>query len=128
MEVEEMPNVELSAPVDFMAARIRRVNRRINKERAGELAAEVYDIIACVQRSYCPGLRRGSADIEAIHVIQSLLRTVVNIWPTDEEDAVNESVWLMLSLTDIDDELYRRYMRLCDRVNGTDLSAEWDLA
>jgi hypothetical protein len=128
MEVKDMPNVELSAPVDLMAARIRRVNRSINKETAGELAAEVYDIIACVQRSYSAGLRRGSPDDEDSDVVQTFLRTVVDIWPCDKGDAANESVWLMERLTDIDHELYLRYMRLCDRVNGTDFSAEWDLA
>ena len=128
MEVEEMPNVVLSASVDLMAARIRRVNRSINKETAGELAAEVHDIIACVQRFYSAGLRRGSHADEEIDVVQTLLRTVVDIWPSDKGDAANESVWLMDRLTDIDDELYLRYMRLCDRVNGTDFVTEWDLA
>jgi hypothetical protein len=128
MGVKEMPNIELSAPVDMMAARIRRVNRWIKKEMAGELAAEVHDIIACVQRSYSAGLRRGSLDAEEIDVVQTVLRTVVDIWPSEKEDAADERAWLMERLTAIDDELYRRYLRLCDRVNGTDFSAEWDLA
>jgi hypothetical protein len=123
-----MPNIELSAPVDLMAARMRRVNRSINEETAGELAAEAQEIIACVQRSYSAGLRRGSPDDEEIDVVRTFLRTVVDIWPSEKGDAADESVWLMERLTDIDDELYRRYMRLCDRVNGTDLFAAWDLA
>jgi hypothetical protein len=128
MGVKEMQNIELSALVDLMAARIRRVNRSINEETAGELAAEVRDIIACVQRSYSAGLRRSSPDDEEIDVVRTFLRTVVDTWPSEEGDAANDSVWLMERLTDIDDELYRRYMRLCDRVNGTDFSAEWGLA
>ena len=122
-----MPNIELSASVDQMAARICRVNRSINEETAGELAAEVRDIIACVQHSYSAG-RRGSPDDEEIDVVRTFLRTVVDIWPSEEGGAANESVWLMERLTDIDDELYLRYMRLCDRVNGTDFVAEWGLA
>jgi hypothetical protein len=125
-----MPNIKLSYPADLTAAQIRRVNPSINEETARELAAELHDIVAYVQSLYATQPRgEPTADFEESDVIQTLLRTALDFWPRDEGAAGNESIWLMEMLTFVGgDELYLRYMRLCDRVNGTDLVTEFNLA
>jgi hypothetical protein len=50
-----MSMVKLSIPADLTAAQIRRANPSINEETAQELAADVHDIIAFVQRYYTKG-------------------------------------------------------------------------
>jgi hypothetical protein len=124
-----MPNSEVSSSADLTAARIRRVNRSVNKETARELAAELHDIIARVKSFYSQPCGGPTADFEESDVIQTLLRTAVNFWPSDDAAAASESIWLMERLTFVGGhELYLRYMRLSDRINGTDLVTECGLA
>ena len=62
-------------------------------------------------------------------LLQTLLRTAVNFWPSDDAAAASESIWLMERLTFVGGhELYLRYMRLSDRINGTNLVTECGLA
>ena len=61
-------------------------------------------------------------------VIQTLRRTVIDFSTSDKDAAADEGEWLMYVLSYLGGhELYLRYMRLSDRVNGTDLVAECDL-
>jgi hypothetical protein len=58
---------------------------------------------------------------EASDVVETLLRTAVDIWPADGGEA---SIWLMERLTTVGgQELYLRYLRLCDRICGTDIAS-----
>jgi hypothetical protein len=51
-----------------------------------------------------------------------ILRAAVDIWPLDKDAAAGESMWLAERLAAVDgDELYDRYLRLFDKINGTDL-------
>jgi hypothetical protein len=122
-----MSSVELSIPADLTAARFRRVNPSINEVTAQELAAELHDIIACVQR-HCAAQPRPYPAFEENEVIQTLVHTVVDFSTSDKDAAANEGEWLMEMLTLLGGhKLYLRYMRLFDRVNGTDLVTECGL-
>ena len=122
-----MSIVELSIPADLTGARFRRVNPSMNEGTARELAAELHDIIACVQR-HCAAQPRPYPAFEESDVIQTLVRTVIDFSTSDKDAAANEGEWLMDVLSYLGGhELYLRYMRLTDRVNGTDLVTECDL-
>jgi hypothetical protein len=122
-----MSSIKLTIPPDLTAARFRRVNPSINVETAQELAAELHDIIACLQR-HCASQPRPYPGFEEGDLIQTLLRTVVDISPSDQDGAACESIWLMEMVTLFGgNELYLRTMRLFDRVNGTDLVTEFEL-
>ena len=124
-----MSNIELSIPADLTAAQIRRANPEINEETAQELAGELHDMVGCIQRSCAArSCEESSIAFEEIDVIETLLRTAVGIWPSDSGAVANESIWMMEMLRLAGGhELYLRYMRLSDRVNGTDLVTEFDL-
>jgi hypothetical protein len=122
-----MPSIQLTIPADLTTAQIRRVNPSINEETAQELAAELHDIVACVQRYFAapPCNWPFPAALVESDVIQTVLRTAVDFWPSDQSAAAGESVWVMEMLDSAGgDELYLRYLRLYDRVNGTDLVKE----
>jgi hypothetical protein len=122
-----MSSVELSIPADLTGTRFRRVNPSMNEGTARELAAELQDIIACVQR-HCAAQPRPYLAFEESDVIQTLVRTVVDFSTSDKDAAANEGEWLMEMLTLLGGhKLYLRYMRLFDRVNGTDLVTECGL-
>ena len=122
-----MSSIELSIQADLTAARLRRVNPSINEGTARELAAELHDIIACVQR-HCAAQPRPYPAFEESDVIQTLVRTVVDFSTSDKDAAADEGEWLRDMLSYLGGhELYLRYMRLSDRVNGTDLVTECDL-
>ena len=116
-------DIELSIPIDFTAIQIRRANASITEETAQTLAAELHDIISSARKLYSvQPSPKSNAKCEEIDVVETLRRTAVNVWPADQRRAANESCWLMERLTDVGgDELYVRYLRLCDSVNGTDL-------
>ena len=122
-----MSSVELSIPADLTGARFRRVNPSINEGTARELAVELHDIIACVQR-HCAAQPRPYPAFQESDVIQTLVRTVVDFSTSNKDAAADEGEWLMDVLSYLGGhELYLRYMRLSDRVNGTDLATECDL-
>jgi hypothetical protein len=124
-----MCNIEMSISTEFTAAQIRRARPSITQALAEELARELHGIVADVQTSFAKRLDtdRGIA-FEATDVIQAVLRTVVGFWPDDEDAAADEAIWLMGMLTEAGgDELYLRYMHLCDFINLTDLAGLCDL-
>jgi hypothetical protein len=52
-----------------------------------------------------------------------ILQTAVDVWPSDKDAAAGESMWLAERFMAVDgDELYERYLRLFDKINGTDLA------
>ena len=60
---------------------------------------------------------------EETDVIETILRTAVDVWPSDEDAVAAESIWLFERFDAVDgDELYERYLRLSDKINGTDLA------
>ena len=62
-------------------------------------------------------------DNEETDVIETVLRTAVDVWPLDGDEVAYESVWLFERFSAVDgDELYERYLRLFDRMNGTDFA------
>jgi hypothetical protein len=112
---------------DFVAARIRRANPTIDKEVARELATELHDIVACVQ-GRCAAQPKPYPEFETSDLIQTLARTVIDDRPPGNDADANDGIWVMELLTELGgDELYLRYMRLFDRINGTDIVGELEL-
>jgi len=119
-----------AGPADLTAARIRRANPSIGREAARELAADLHDILG---RARALGRAEGfSAAIEN-GLIQTMMREIVDDRPPGDAAAydagANASIYLACMPTDPDgsDDLYLRYMRLSDRINGTDMVGEFDL-
>jgi hypothetical protein len=110
---------------DFVAARIRRANPSIDKEAARELAAELHDIVASA--------RERCSAAEESDLIQTMMREIVDDRPPGDAAAydagASASMYLAVMLTDPDspEDLYLRYMRLFDRINGTDIVGDCDL-
>jgi hypothetical protein len=114
-------------PADLTAARIRRANPSIDKEAARELAAELHDLVACVQ-GRCAAQPKPYPEFEASDLIQTLARTVIDDRPPGDGAAATDSMWVWEWVTSLcGDELYLRYMRLFDRINGTDIAREFEL-
>jgi hypothetical protein len=118
-------------PADLTAARIRRVNPSLSKEAARQMAAELHDIIAGV-RKYCAARSSFSA-ADVNDLIQTMMRGIVDDQPRDAavyDAGASDSIYLATMLTaDSDDhnDLYLRFIRLFDRVNGTDVVGECGL-
>ena len=121
-----MSNIELSISADLTAAEIIRANESIDDKTAEELAATLHDIVACVKKAFA--LRPPDLPLHESDVVQTVLRTAVGFWPADWGAAANESVWVMEQLTDVEQltgakDLYKSYLRVCDRVSGTDCAS-----
>ena len=117
-----MQDIELKIPVELTASRIeRRVS--ISVEAAHQLAVELHDIAAGYRQLFALRPPGDYAPSEETDVVETILRTAVDVWPSDRQAAVNESVWLFMRFDAVDgDELYERYLRLFDKINGTDLA------
>jgi hypothetical protein len=122
-------------PTDLTVARIRRANPSLSKEAARQMAAELHDIIAGV-RKYCAA-RPGYSAADENDIVQTMMRGVVGDPPGDAaaraaayDAGANDSIYLAVMLTDPDDpddsdnNLFERFIRLFDRVNGTDVVGE----
>lgn len=82
------------------------------------MAVELHHIVRSVQQ-FCsvspPHLGYGPR--EAANLVDALLRFAP---PQDAVDIANEAMWLALELDEIGaDELYVRYVRVLDRIQGT---------
>jgi hypothetical protein len=114
-----------AGPADLTAARIRRANPSIGREAARELTAELHDIVASA--------RERCSAAEESDLIQTMMREIVDDRPPGDAAAydagASASMYLAVMLTDPDspEDLYLRYMRLFDRINGTDIVGECDL-
>jgi hypothetical protein len=118
-----MQDIELKIPVELTASRIER-RASISAEAANQLAIELHAIVANYRQLFAlrpPCDHYGLS--EETDVIETILRTAVDVWPSDKGAAAVESMWLAESLSAIDgDDLYERFLRLCDKINGTDLA------
>jgi hypothetical protein len=117
----KMQDIELKIPVELTASRIER-RASISAEAANQLAIELHAIVANYRQLFA---LRPPCDhytpSEETDVVETILRTAVDVWPSDEDAVAAESMWLFERFDAVDgDELYDRYLRLCDKINGTD--------
>ena len=66
-----------------------------------------------------PGPDESALDEEA-DVVDTILRTAVNVWPIDPDAGVREGIWLAERFMTVgaEDELYDRYLAVCSSVYG----------
>jgi hypothetical protein len=116
-----MQDIELRIPVELTASRIEG-HAQISAEAANQLAIELHAIVADYRQLFA--LRPPCdhyAEFEETDVVETILRTAVDVWPSDEDAAADESMWLFERFSAVDgDELYERYLRRSDKINGTD--------
>jgi hypothetical protein len=118
-------------PADLTAARIRRANPSLGKEAARELATALHDIVAAARERWAG--QPGFSAADENDLTQMMMREIVDDRPPGDAAAydagANASMYLAGMLTDPDspDDLYLRYMRLSDRINGTDIVGECGL-
>jgi hypothetical protein len=123
LEERKMQDIELKIPVELTAMRIQG-HAQISAEAALQMAIELHAIIAAYRqlfavRSSCECF----TDNEETDVIETILRTAVDVWPLDGDEVVHESEWLAVRFMAVNgDELYERYLRLFDRINGTNFA------
>jgi hypothetical protein len=119
-----MQDIELKISIELTASRIQE-RARISAEAAHQMAIELHGIVVAYRQLFAvrPPPYDDYAESEETDVIETILRTAVDVWPSDEDAAASESVWLYDALSHVDgDELHDRYLRLCDQINGTDLA------
>ena len=123
-----MRDIALTIPFELIKAMICRCGQ-VQEMEAYELAIELCDITTAYRALFAvrPECERNypAADIEESDVVFTILRTAVGLWPTAEcetaHDGGDESVWLFERFDAVDgDQLYERYLRLADKINGTD--------
>jgi hypothetical protein len=118
-----MQDIELKIPVELTAMRIQG-RASVSAATAHQLAIELHAIVAAYRQLFAvrpPG--RCFVDNEETDVVETILRTAVDLWPRDGDEVAYESVWLIERFSAVDgDELYERYLRLFDRINGTDFA------
>ena len=116
-------SVEIVIPVGLTAARIQRVNPAIGKEAAEALAVELHDIVGLLRKFYSvhPDPDESFPDEEA-DVVDTVMRTAVNVWPFHPDAGASESIWLFERFLMVGaDKLYDRYLAVCSSVYGVDL-------
>lgn len=109
--------------------RIRHANSSIDKAAAREMTAELFDLIACVQKR-CSARPKPYPDFGVNNLIEAMMRDIVDDQPSVDaqarEAAISENDWiadlLMYLSEDNQEDLYLRYLRLSDRINGTDVA------
>jgi hypothetical protein len=116
----------ITIPLALTASQIIRGSpKAISDPEALELALELHDLIGEVRARFVyvklplvgGGFSDNGADFEVADLIEAVRRTILGFWPHGAE--ADESVWLMDRLTSIDDDLYNRYLLLCDKVHMT---------
>jgi hypothetical protein len=138
-----MTDITITIPLELTVSRIARANPTIGNDEARELAQEVHSIIATVQAAYAahpPDKARLAARLptaarclpyetaiayELGDVIDEVRNTIFGFWPTDPSEEAELSCWIAEWLTDLDasDILYVRYLRVYDRIQGTDFAS-----
>jgi hypothetical protein len=118
-----MQDIELRIPVELTASRIQG-RGSITAEAAHQVAIELHDIVTVYRQLFA--LRPPCnyyAGYEETDVVETILRTAVDLWPLDGDEIVVESVWLFERFSAVDgDELYERYLRVFDKINGTNFA------
>jgi len=123
-----MRDIQLTIPVELTAARIQR-RASISAEAAHWLAIELHDIVAAYRQLFsvrppCDGY----AETEETDVVETMLRTAGDVWPSDQDAAEIEGIWLSEKFDAVDgDEPYVRYLRVVDKINGTDFAQLFDV-
>ena len=120
---DSMSAIELIIPLELTTELIIRSAENIDKSDAHALAVELHDIIARVQQFYADRpriLTDGRPQFEAAHLVWTILRCVLNFWPEDESRAAGDAVWI--ALIEPMGDLYDRYLRLCDRIDGSNVA------
>jgi hypothetical protein len=116
-------DIELKIPVELTVSRIQR-RASISADAAHQMATELHEIAAGYRQLFA--LRPpcdAYAESEETDVVETILRTAVDVWPLDKDAAASESMWPAERFSAVDgDELYERYLRLFDKINGTDLA------
>ena len=114
---------------DLTASRIRRRNPSVSERAAREMSAELEAIEACVRGYFAAGpfpmtLPDGVLDRDVEEgAVQSLWRVTFDIEPDGLEacyEAMSVMEFLMLAGGE---DLFLRYVRLYDRINGTNTAA-----
>jgi hypothetical protein len=118
-----MQDIELRIPVGLTASRIQRIDGSTTERAAQARAMELHDIVACYrQRCAVRPSCKSYAEYEETDVVETILRSAVDVWPADKDAAAIESVWLaerMIAV--VGRELYDRYLRLCDEIKGANI-------
>jgi hypothetical protein len=118
-----MQDIELRIPVELTASRIQR-RASISEEAAHQMAIELHRLVADYRQLFAlrPPCEACTAS-EETDVVETILRTAVDVWPLDEDASAAESMWLAERFSAVDgDEFYDRYLRLFDKINGTDIA------
>ena len=118
-----MQDIELRIPVELTAMRIQG-HARISAEAAHALAIELHGIVGAYRQLFAVRPPCDSfVDNEETDVVETILRTAVDVWPLDDDEIVVESIWLFERFSAVDDdELYERYLRVFDKINGTNFA------
>ena len=139
-----MTSIMLTIPLELTVSQIARANPAIGNDEACELAQELHSIIAAVQAAYAarppdkaklvarlPGaVRRLPYEVAVAYelgdVLDSVRNTVFGHWPADPIEECELSCCLAGWLDDLEDgdNLYARYLRLSDRVQGTNFATD----
>jgi hypothetical protein len=129
-----MIDIDLNLTVEFTATMIIRCNVIKDEPKARALALELHEIIELFRRFYSVRppyegeLLKELSDLEEIEgtdLVLMIWRTAFDIYPKTESMALLEGEWLDYQFGRIGaDELYERYMRLCDKINGTKYAEE----
>jgi hypothetical protein len=110
-------------PVTLTATRIIRHGKVDDEAKAQALAEELHRIVHGYLNllSVRPPDRYPLPDkFTKADMIDTILRTAIGMWSADEGA---ESVWIYEQFSRVDgDELYERYLRICDAINGTDIA------
>jgi hypothetical protein len=134
-----MTTLTFTVQIKLTAAQIiRNCASTIDESEAAKLAHEVHAIIAEVQARYVRRplvplsddghvlTQRMPSDDECAFTLADLVdavrRGLLGFESTNRNAAVAESDWLEEQLTGIDDALYDRYLRLHDRIQGTNFA------
>jgi hypothetical protein len=118
-----MQDIKLTIPTGLTAAQVKSM-ALISEQAAYEIAVELHSVVADYRALFALRPRCGVyGEFEETDVVATILRTAVNVWPLDADVCGKESVWLFERFSAVDgDELYERYLRLFDRINGTDFA------
>jgi hypothetical protein len=102
----------------------------INPERfsltAHQMAIELHGIVRAYRQLFVVRPPCGCfVDNEETDLVETILRTAIDVLPRDGDERCRESEWLYERFSAVDgDELYERYLRLFDQINGTGLADE----
>ena len=93
----------------------------VRAETAHQMAIELHGIVGRYRQLFA--VRPPCScfvDNEEADVVETILRTAVDVLPRDGDARRRKSEWLYERFSEVDgDELYERYLRLFDQLNGT---------